>query len=107
MGNTGFVSADIEKLVDFETKSQEAITEFDAIKTKFNDINTTLIGNWKGEGKSAYKKESDHILENIGGIKDILDSINEGVIKDTKDAYLNLDEELGTFNRNPSSGEGE
>ena len=45
--------------------------------------------------KNAYKKESDHIMENIGGIKDILDSINNGVVKDTKDAYLQLDEELG------------
>ena len=34
-------------------------------------------------------------MENIGGIKDILDSINNGVVKDTKDAYLQLDEELG------------
>ncbi len=46
-------------------------------------------------------------MENIGGIKDILDSINNGVVKDTKDAYLQLDEELGEFNKNPQTDEGE
>ena len=50
---------------------------------------------------------TDHIMENIGGIKDILDSINNGVVKDTKDAYLQLDEELGEFNKNPQTAEGE
>ena len=91
---------------DIQNK-EEAIKEFDAIKEKFNDINTTLLKKWKGEGKDAYKKESDHIMENIGGIKDILDSINNGVVKDTKDAYLQLDEELGEFNKNPQTAEGE
>ena len=107
MADSAFVLADIDKLVQFEKKSDEAIKEFDAIKEKFNDINTILLKKWKGEGKDAYKKESDHIMENIGGIKDILDSINNGVVKDTKDAYLQLDEELGEFNKNPQTAEGE
>ena len=107
MADSAFVLADIDKVVQFEKKSDEAIKEFDAIKEKFNDINTTLLKKWKGEGKDAYKKESDHIMENIGGIKDILDSINNGVVKDTKDAYLQLDEELGEFNKNPQTAEGE
>ena len=69
MADSAFVLADIDKLVQFEKKSDEAIKEFDAIKEKFNDINTTLLKKWKGEGKDAYKKESDHIMENIGGIR--------------------------------------
>ena len=64
MADSAFVLADIDKLVQFEKKSEEAIKEFDAIKEKFNDINTTLLKKWKGEGKDAYKKESDHIMEN-------------------------------------------
>lgn len=105
MADEAFVSADIEKIAQFESKSQEAITEFDAIKTKFNEINTTLLGKWKGEGADAYQFEIDHILEQIGGIKDILDGINNGVVKDVKDNYMKLDEELGEFNRNPQSAE--
>ncbi len=107
MSESAFVIADIEKIVKFEESSEEAINEFNAIKEKFNDINTTLLNKWKGEGKDAYKKESDHILENIGGIKDVLDAINNGVVKDAKEAYLKLDGELGEFNRNPQSSEGE
>lgn len=105
MAGGAFVSADIGKIAEFERKSQEVITEFDAIKTKFNGINATLLGKWKGEGADAFKKETDHILENIGGIKDILDGLNNGVVKDIKDNYIKLDTELGDFNRNPSSGE--
>lgn len=105
MADGGFVSADIDKIAEFERKSQEAITEFNAIKTKFDDINAKLLGKWKGEGADAYKQETDHILENIGGIKDILDGINNGVVKDIKDSYLSLDEELAEFNKNPQSAE--
>lgn len=105
MADTGFVSADIDKIAQFEKKSQEAITEFDAIKTKFDEINATLLGKWKGEGADAYKAETEHILEKIGGIKDILDGINNGVVKDIKDNYLKLDEQLSEFNKNPQSAE--
>lgn len=105
MTDAAFVSADIDKIAQFEEKSQEAITEFDAIKTKFNDINETLLGKWKGEGADAYKSETDHILEKIGGIKDILDGINNGVVKDIKENYLKLDEQLGEYNKNPQSAE--
>lgn len=106
MANSEFVLADIDKLSQFEQKSQEAIAEFDAIKEKFNEINATLLSKWKGEGADAYKNETDHILENIGGIKDVLDSINNGVVKDIKDNYLQLDAELAEFNRNPQSDDG-
>ena len=47
MADSAFVLADIDKLVQFEKKSEEAIKEFDAIKEKFNDINTTLLKKWK------------------------------------------------------------
>ncbi|MCL2078616.1 MAG: hypothetical protein FWH17_02095 [Oscillospiraceae bacterium] len=101
-----FVSADISKIAQFEKDSVEAIAEFNSIKNKFDSINTTLLSKWKGQGADAYKKESDYILEKIGGIKDVLDSINNSVVKDVKDNYLSLDEELGKFNVNPQSGEG-
>ena len=97
----GFVSADIDKIAQFESSSQEAITEFDAIITKFNEINTTLLSKWEGAGSDAYRTKTDHILENVGGIKDVLDGINNSVVKDVKDSYLALDEELGAFNKNP------
>ena len=100
-----FVSADIGKIEQFESDSKEAIEEFAAIKTRFEEINSDLLSKWKGAGADAYKTETDHILDNIGGIADILDSINNGVIKDIKDNYNKLDEELGEFNRNPPTEE--
>ncbi len=100
-----FISADIDKIIKFETDSADAIAEFDRIKNTFDTINSTLLGKWKGDGADAYKTETDHILENIGGIKDTLNGINTTVLKDVKDSYNNLDEQLAAFNINPSSGE--
>ncbi|MCM1534913.1 MAG: hypothetical protein NC126_03200 [Clostridium sp.] len=100
-----FISADISKIAKFESDSVEAIAEFNSIKDKFESINATLLGKWQGEGADAYRNEAAHILENIGGIKDILDSINNSVVKDIKNNYLELDNALGEFNRDPSSGE--
>ncbi|MBQ6251438.1 MAG: hypothetical protein IJK57_07150 [Ruminococcus sp.] len=100
-----FVSADIEKFVEFETQAQEAIEEFQSIKDTFDDINSTLLSKWQGAGKDAYEQESSHIMENVTGIETILNTICDSVIKDVKDAYLQLDEELGAFNQNPSGGE--
>lgn len=103
MANADFVLADIEKLVQFEKDSADAIKEFNCIKEDFEKINAALLGKWEGEGAEAYKYETDHILEKIGGIEDVLKTINEGVIKDVKDNYMKLDDELGVFNRNPQS----
>lgn len=97
-----FVSADIGAISKFMSDSEDAIREFDSIKEKFEDINTTLLNKWKGEGADAYKQETDHILENIGGIKDVLDGINNGAVKSIKDEYTNLDNQLAEFNLNPS-----
>lgn len=97
-----FVSADISALAKFMSDSEDAIREFDAIKDQFDAINATLLKKWKGAGANAYKQETDHILENIGGIKDVLDSINNGAVKTIRDEYSKLDEQLGEFNRNPS-----
>ena len=101
MANGAFVSADISKISKFMTDSEVAIKEFDEIKEKFDTINSTLLQNWKGEGANAYKQETDHILENIGGIKDVLDGINNSAVKSIKDEYTKLDNELAEFNRNP------
>lgn len=103
MASGKFVSADIDKLVQFERDSAAAVTEFNAIKTKFESINSTLLRNWEGEGAEAYKYETDNILEKIGSIEDVLKTINEGVMKDIKENYLKLDEELGEFNKNPET----
>lgn len=107
MADDAFVSADIGKLESFERRSKDAITEFNAIKDKFNEINSDLLKKWKGVGADTYAKEVNHILEKIGDIKDILDALNNGAIKDTKDNYLKLDDELGEFNKNPESSKGE
>lgn len=103
MAGSGFVSADIQAIAKFMKDSEEVITEFDRIKNQFNAINKDLLKKWEGEGADAYKYETDHILENIGGIKDVLDGINNSAVKSIRDEYSKLDEELGEFNRNPPS----
>ncbi len=97
-----FIEADIGKLEQFVSQSEEAVTEFKAIKDKFNDINETLLSSWEGSGAHAYKKETDSILEKIGSLKEVLDTMNNGVIKDIISAYNQLDEQLAEFNKNPS-----
>lgn len=105
MADEAFVSADIEKLVQFQKESEAVIKEFNSIKTEFESINSTLLKKWQGEGADAYKDETDHILEKIGGVEDVLKGINEGVIMDIKDNYMSLDEQLAEFNRNPQSAD--
>lgn len=107
MSTGGFVSADTTKIADFEKQSAEVITEFAAIRDEFKRINADLLSAWKGAGANAYKYETDHILEKIGSVEDVLKSINESAVKDIRSAYSDADEQLGEFNRNPSSGEGE
>ena len=102
---SAFVSADIAQITKFMSDSEVAIKEFNDIKDKFDSINSTLLSKWKGKGADAYKKETDHILENIGGVKDVLDGINNGAVGSIKEEYTNLDNQLAEFNRNPQSGE--
>lgn len=102
-----FVSADISKIARFQEESENKAKEFDSIIETFKSINETLLNNWKGEGAEAYRYETDNILENIGGIRDVLKSINEGVIMQVKDIYLELDGELAEYNRNPQAAEEE
>lgn len=107
MGDVAFVSADITKIADFEKQSAEAIKEFAAIKAEFGNINRTLLSAWKGAGANAYKYETDHILEKIASVEDVLNAINEGAVKSIRTTYSELDDQLGEFNRNPDSGDGE
>ncbi len=102
-----FVRADIGKLESFITESEEAITEFSNIRNEFDRINSTLLANWEGSGKSAYKQVSDHITEKVGGIKDILDTINDTVVKDIVEQYKSVDSELGEYNRHAGDPEEE
>ena len=103
MAESTFISADTTKIADFESKSAEVIEEFDNIKKEFHEINKELLNTWKGSGANAYKYETDHILEKIGSIADVLNAINEGAVKSIRDTYSEFDEELGKFNKNPKS----
>ena len=49
-------------------------------------------------------KKLTHILEKIGSVEDVLKAINESAVKDIRDSYSQVDDELGEFNRNPNSG---
>lgn len=94
-----FVEADIGKLESFITESEEAIKEFGDIKAEFERINKDLLLNWKGSGSSSYKNVSDHILEKVGGIQDVLKTINDNVVKDLVAQYNEIDKELGEYNK--------
>ncbi|MBE6860606.1 MAG: hypothetical protein IKL31_10945 [Ruminococcus sp.] len=107
MSDASFVSADTNKIAEFEEKSPEVISEFDAIKQEFKRINSELLSTWEGAGANAYKYETDNILEKVGSVEDVLKAINESVVKDIRSTYSSFDEEMGTFNMNPYSEEGE
>lgn len=100
-----FIKADIGKLESFLTGSAEAIKEFAAIRTEFERINSVLLSNWQGSGRGAYKEVADHILEKIGGIEEILNTINDTVVRDLVDQYKAIDKDLGEYNR--TAGEAE
>ena len=100
-----FVKIDIGKLEGFVTSGQEAIREFGLIKDEFNSINKTLLDNWEGEGKAAYKTISDNILEKITGIQDVLNTINENILNDLIEQYNTLDAALGDYNRHAGDPE--
>ena len=82
-----FIKADIGKLEGFLTGSEEAIKEFAAIRTEFERINSTLLANWDGVGRASYKSVSDHILEKVGGIQEVLNTINDTIVRDLVDQY--------------------
>ena len=103
MADSGFVSADIGRIAEFERDSADAIKKFAAIKTEFERINSVLLGTWKGAGADAYKYETDHILEKIGSVEDVLNAINEGAVKSIRTTYDEFDEEMGQFNQNPGA----
>ena len=105
MGDVAFVSADIGKIAEFERKSEEVVAEFNAITLKFTEVQKSLLEKWKGEGADDYKRDSNNIFKNIEDIESVLDTINNGVVKDIKDVYMQLDEALGEFNRNPMAEE--
>lgn len=103
-----FVKADIGKLEAFVKGSNEAITEFASIKSEFNRINEKLLANWDGEGRSSYKSISEHILEKVTGIQEVLNTINDSIVNDLIEQYHTIDSELGEFNRHagdPEEGE--
>lgn len=107
MSSAKFVSADTKKIADFEKKSKEVSKEFSEIKKEFERINKELLSAWNGVGADAYKYETDHILEKIGSIDDVLDAINNSAVKDIRTNYSQLDDELAEFNKNPYGDESE
>lgn len=93
-----FISADITKIADFQKKSPEVIQEFDDIKTEFKRINEELLNAWEGGGANAYKTETDHILENVGSVRDVLNTINESAVTAIRTTYSDFDDEMGAYN---------
>ena len=105
MAVVDFVRADIGSLESFVSESEEAIREFGEIKKEFRRINDTLLRQWDGSGKAAYKQVSDHITEKIADIETILTTINDNVLKDIIAEYKKVDKELGDYNRHAGESE--
>ena len=107
MSNAEFKSADTSKIAKFQEESKKACAEFKAIKKEFQRINKESLSGWKGVGADAYKYETDHILEKIGSVDDVLEMINNSAVKDIRDNYSKLDDDLAEFNKNPYRNESE
>lgn len=71
-------------------------------ESQFVSADISKISKFEKDSADAHKTETDHILVNIGGIKDILDSIINGAVKDI---YTQFDNDLGEFNKNPQAAE--
>lgn len=102
-----FNSIDIGKIGSFIRNSEDIKKEFSEIKKEFNRINKELLGVWMGEGADAYSKETNHILENIGNLDDVLESLTTDVLVDIKKNFDDVDKQLGEFNLNPFEDEKE
>ena len=107
MSSAKFNSADTSKIAKFEEDSKKACAEFKAIQREFKRINKDLLSGWKGVGADAYKYETDHILEKIGSIDDVLDALNNSAVKDLRENDSKLDEDFAEFNKNPYGDESE
>ncbi|MBQ1517063.1 MAG: hypothetical protein IIZ46_02515 [Clostridia bacterium] len=108
MANGEFIRADIGKFESFMSESEDCIREFGEIRDEFERINSTLLQNWDGLGKASYENVVSHVTEKIGGINDVINTINDSVIKDIVEYYNKLDKELGDYNRTagePKEGE--
>ncbi len=101
-----FVKADIGKLENFLTESEKVIKEFGDIRIEFERINNTLLADWDGVGKASYKSVSDHILEKVGGVQDVLNTINDTIVRDLVEQYNAIDKDLGEYNRKAGEPEG-
>lgn len=99
--DTKFREVDISKIGAFIDKAPDLINEFESIKDKFESINKELLKEWTGEGADEYKFETENILSKIGSLKDVLDEITGGTIKDLRETYSKFDEDMGKFNENP------
>ena len=89
-------------------KNEKTVDKYiKAIKKEFQRINKELLSGWKGVGADAYKYETDHILEKIGSVDDVLEMINNSAVKDIRDNYSKLDDDLAEFNKNPYGNESE
>ena len=93
-----FNRGDLGKYQDFITKKETIKKEFAAIKREFSKINTELLKNWKGSGAASYRSYSSHVMDNIGGISDVLDTISDNLLVDVLNYYNELDDALHDMN---------
>lgn len=98
-----FHSVDLVKVGTFIDRSPGIIREFEEIKTEFNRINQTLLDKWDGEGSDAYQTESESILQKIGDLGDVLETLTTGAVSDLRQSYSDFDEEMKTFNEDPAA----
>lgn len=107
-----FKVVDITKLATFISTSEKLVQDFEDLKTEFNRINTTLVGQgdnspWQGEGADEYKFETDNILEKIGDLKSTMEALNKDTISVIRQSFSDKDAELGEQNRKLANDEEE
>ena len=67
---------DVNKIRDFIEKGASFSTRSDDINKSIGDTVRDLLDNhWKGDGADAFKTDTENVMANISGVKEILDTM--------------------------------
>ncbi|MDR1640966.1 MAG: hypothetical protein LBT59_14825 [Clostridiales bacterium] len=90
---------EFDKFIEIKPK---LISKYEALSEKYDEIISTLLNSWKGEGAEAFKEDARKVKSNIVGIQDILQTMCNTLV-DSRDIFGECDTSLGEANRNAMS----
>lgn len=83
-------------------KKDSLIKSYQELNERYDGIVSDLLSNWKGKGADAFARDAKTVRANITGIFDILKIMCDTLV-DCKAIFLECDQALGTYNRDPNA----